>query len=256
MANEYHKRSIMPAFTDQPKEGEAVGRMVLAFGEIEYLLSFMAAWNSHSTDEMLRVLYRIGATSSRLAAADAIVRAVCIERNLIEEYDVAYSAIIWCLRTRNRYAHCNWGGGFSGLFFVDLQDVAKAETGFEHKWRHVDLPLLEKQERHFLYVLEWLEYLSEEILVRAGSKESHIFPKPPMRQPPPAHNSPSKHVPHWISAELKAQHLEHALAEESGVKSPTRKSAIHDNKRQTKKERKAENDRRAQKTDPNAKGDS
>jgi hypothetical protein len=54
-------RTINPAFAHHPKEADIVGRLVLSFGEMEYLLSFIAAWNSHSTDEMLKVLYRIWA---------------------------------------------------------------------------------------------------------------------------------------------------------------------------------------------------
>jgi hypothetical protein len=203
-------RSINPAFTHHPAEADTIGRMVLSFGEMEYLLSFMAAWNSHRTDDTLRVLYRISTTSSRLAAADSIIRPVCIEHQLFDEYDEAYSALIWCLATRNRYAHCNWAGDKEGLFFVDLQDAALAETGFDHDWRHVDLPLLKQQESHFLYVLEWLEYLSDEILVRAGTKQIQIFPKPQVKQPPPAYNPPSQHVPRWISEELKARHVTRA----------------------------------------------
>lgn len=216
-------RSISPAFAQHPAEANTIGRMVLSFGEIEYLLSFMASWNSARTDDMLRVLYRIGTTSSRLAAADSILRSVCIEHELIEEYDAAHSALIWCLATRNRYAHCNWAGDKEGLYFVDLQAAAEAETGFEHDWRHVDLPLLMAQESYFLYVIEWLEFIGDEILVRAGSRKSHISPKPQVRLPPPAYNPPSQHVPHWIAEAQKARHLARAAEEESGAQRPTRK---------------------------------
>lgn len=232
-------RTISPAFTQSPAEADIVGRMVLSFGELEYLLSFMASWNSHRTNDTLRVLYRIIATSSRLDAADSIVRPVCIEHNLISEYEEAYSAIIWCLRTRNRYAHCNWVGDKNGLYFVDLQAAAAAETGFEHDWRHVDLALLRQQEAYFLYAIQWLEFIHDEIVVRAGKAKVNINPRPQLRRPPPAYNPPSQHVPQWISAELKARHQARATEEESGIQRSTRKRlALEANmaRKRTKKE--------------------
>src|SRR5262249_10245563 len=98
-------------------------------------------------------------------------------------------------------------------------------------------------EAYFLYVIKWLEYISEEILFRAGAKRIQIFPKPQLRQPPPAHNPPSQHIPHWIGEAQKARHVERALAEESGAPIPTRKWAAQE-KRKQEKRAKREADRR------------
>jgi hypothetical protein len=249
---------INPAFFRHPKDAAIIGRMVVAFGELEYLISVLSAWtNERQPNDILRVLYRINATSSRIAAADSLLRPFCLSLNLIEEYEIAYSALWWCLSTRNRYAHCNWADHPSsedGLFFVDLQSAAAEESGFEHDWRHVDVPLLQQQESFFEYTQDWLQYLDGELAVRSGKKKVHPYPRPSVREPPPAHNPPSQHIPQWISEALKARHLERAAQEESGAPRPTRKQVDQDNRRQE-KHAKREADRQRDLAKHSKKGD-
>jgi hypothetical protein len=257
MAGEWHSmQRINPAFFHHPKEAEIIGRMVVSFGEMEYGISNIAAYTTAQPDDLLRVLYRISNTSSRISAADFLLRPICLSLSLIEEYEAMHSGILWCLATRNRYAHCNWGAHYdpdSGVFFVDLQSVAEEETGFDHNWRHLDLPLLKQQEEYFAYVIEWLDYLDGEIPVRRGLKQLHASPKPQVIQPPLAHNLPSKHIPHWISAAQRARHKARAAEEESAAQRSTRKLVAQEKRKQEKLAKKAESDRRSQAKDPNAK---
>jgi hypothetical protein len=59
-------------------------------------------------------------------------------------------AVLACLKIRNQYAPCNWAetDPKAGLFFADLQDSATRQDWFTN-WKHVDVPLLARQEAFF-----------------------------------------------------------------------------------------------------------
>lgn len=146
---------INPAFHRFPSEAIIIGRLVVAFGELEYMTVDRAAraitpFASGDLDKyhsIIKALYRLRSTSSRLNAADAIMRPFYHLAELENEYCHMFSALRYCLRIRNQFAHCNWADDANeGLFFTDLQESADSIQAFVHHWYHVDVNILDSQE--------------------------------------------------------------------------------------------------------------
>jgi hypothetical protein len=152
---------INPAFDRFPREAHFIGRILASFGEIEFSVCRNAGHAAVMPDQIPKALYRLRTTSSRLDAADAIMRPAFDANGLSDEYRIATRGVSYCLRVRNKYAHCNWADDTSaGLFFADLQEAADAEIGFAVWFQHVDAPLLEAQYGFFSHVMEWLTFRS------------------------------------------------------------------------------------------------
>ncbi len=67
---------INPAFDRFPQEAHYIGRILASFGEIEFSVCRIAGHAVGMPDQIPKALYRLRTTSSRLDAADAIVRPV------------------------------------------------------------------------------------------------------------------------------------------------------------------------------------
>jgi hypothetical protein len=149
---------INPAFHRHPDEAAIIGRLVVAFGELEYITVTIAGRAMSHREAVYRALYRLRSTSSRIEAADALMRPTFIANDLDGEYGHMIGAVRYCLRIRNQYSHCNWTDN-GGLFFTNLEDSSAPATGFEHRWYHVDVPVLEAQEAYFVYAQSWLYHM-------------------------------------------------------------------------------------------------
>ena len=126
-----HKFRINPAFHRYPQEEALIGCLLGSFGEVEYQIVLSAArahdHTLHPHFSVLRALYRLRATSSRIEAADAFMRPVFEGLGLVEEYRQMSAAVRHSLKIRNQFSHCNWADhAAGGLFFADLEDSAAA----------------------------------------------------------------------------------------------------------------------------------
>jgi hypothetical protein len=89
---------INPAFHRYPDEAAIVGRLLSAFGELEFLVIEQARRaTANDRNSFLRAMYRLRAMSARLQAADAFMKPVCERFELGSEYDVIKKAIDHCL---------------------------------------------------------------------------------------------------------------------------------------------------------------
>lgn len=206
---------INPTFDRFPEEANLVGRILSSFGELELTICHSAQMALNlENDAVLKTLYRIRATSSRIDTADGLMRSIYEKHGLIESYTQAMSMLRHCLIIRNQYAHCNWADHVrGGLFFADLQTSAKNQN-FDHHYRHVDVPLLTAQLDYFKVTIERLRSLDHQLMVKEGRPTFHAWPEPPSSTPPLLHNPPSQHVPPWLSPELQEAHLKRALESE------------------------------------------
>jgi hypothetical protein len=220
---------INPAFKRFPQHAALIGRILVAFGELEYAFCRNAGLILDNYITVARLLYNQRQTSSRIESADILVRPVFEAHNLLVEHENAYAMVRHCLTIRNQYAHCNWADDASqpesGLFFADLQTSAK-RPDFEHSWKHVDVPLLTDQEQYFSDTLEWLDFLKHEIALKKGQLSSHAWPKPSERTPPPLHNPASQHVPPWLSGDALSRHKERAEESERAGQQPERPPSV------------------------------
>ncbi|AUC94590.1 hypothetical protein CWS35_10175 [Bradyrhizobium sp. SK17] len=205
-----------PAFDRFTAEGALVGRMLSSFGEIEVSLCRNAAQATLLGDTLMKALYAIRTTSTRIETAHRLMQPYFKQHGILDDYQNTMDTVWHCLKIRNQYAHCNWGDNLTaGLFFADLQVSADSDN-FSHTWRHVDVPLLEQQFTYFGWTMEMIEFTHHEMGVKMGHIQSHVWPRPKVPAPAPLHNPPYEHVPPWLSEDEKALHLARALASQGG----------------------------------------
>ena len=202
---------INPAFDDFPDEGFIVGKLVVSFGELELFCGLLAGDAIKNQDMALRAMYRSRSTSARIDLADVLMRGAFISVGLNDEYEEMLSAVPHSLSIRNQYAHCHWAPGQDGLFFADLEKAEKRAEEFIYDQRHVDLILLQKKECYFDYARSMLLFLQSELQIKSGNKKYHSGPCPAKQAPPSMYNPPDLHIPHWLSEDMKRQHLERAV---------------------------------------------
>jgi hypothetical protein len=214
---------INPAFHRWPGEATVIGRLVVAFGELELEVASLAGKVLDKQYQILRAIYRLGMTSARIDMAFELMRDTLRYNGLTQEYEEAIKAVGFCLTIRNTYAHCHWADHQeAGLFYTNLQEAAKRSEGFDYAWRHIDVPLLLTQEEYFTYALEILRYLGHEQALRRGVLKIHVWPRPQALTPPTLHNPGDQHVPPWLSKAEKELHLARARAAQGGAPTPTR----------------------------------
>jgi hypothetical protein len=218
---------INPALHRFKDEAAIIGRIAVAFAELEYMISVCAGEALGDSDLILKTLYRLKSASARVNAADALMQPTYAKAGLGNEQARMFESLNHCVRIRNQFAHCNFGDHQdAGLFFVDLEKSARAPVGFNHDWKHVDVPLLESQEAWFVHTLGWLFYLQHELPFRRGTPKPPRFPIPTIQSPPPLHNLASQHIPPWLTEDQKVQHLERAKVEEQCAPQPVRPPSV------------------------------
>lgn len=221
------KAKINPALHRFPREAAVLGRIVLAFGELEYMLIFCVSHALKDDFHFTKATYRLRSTSSRIQVADVFLRTTYRAYGVETEYSTMLGALKHCQSIRNQYSHCNWGDHHeAGLFFADLKESADAAAGFIHHWNHIDLNLVEAQEDYFIYTQSWLYWLEHELRVRREEISINPFPKPPEQERPPLHNPRSQHIPLWLPEGLQAQHLARALESEARAPQPERPPSV------------------------------
>src|SRR5580692_6983752 len=245
---------INPAFDRYPIEAQYVGKLLAGFAEIEFSVCRSAGYAAGMERDVLKALYRLRATSSRIAAADALGKPGFREADLLTEYATALGMVGICLRIRNQFAHCNWADHLetpgSGLFFTDLQESASADEGFDQAWYHVDVPLLTEHETYFATTMEWLWFLYINLRLARGDAQGDAWPKPPALAQPLFHNPPEKHTPPWLSEDQKALHIARAQAARGGAPTPTPKQQALDKARAGKRAREQADRDRAKRSNP------
>jgi hypothetical protein len=235
-----------PAFDRFPEEAALVGRILSAFGEVEATVCRNAAHATSMGNTVMKALYGIRMTSTRIDTADRLMRPYFEHHDLAEEHKTAMEMVGHCLKIRNQYAHCNWGDHHrAGLFFADLQTSADTDD-FSHHWKHVGPTILDEQFQYYGMTMELLEFLHHEMAVKLGHIQYHVWPRPTVPSPPPLHNPPGEHVPPWISEEEKALHLARALASQGGPPTPTPGQQAFDKARAEKKAKQQEQIRRSE----------
>jgi hypothetical protein len=205
---------LMPAFHRFPQEAAIIGRIIVGIGELEFILARCVGEALQDETTALRTIFRLGSTSARFDAAECLAASKYRAAKLATEFAETVRAVRNCYKIRNQYAHSHWADHPRfGLFFTNLEVAAERAEGFDLQFKHVDLPLLERQQDYFLYAIDCLQFILAEYPIRIGKKKvPHGFPWPPKQATPPLHNPPKEHVPPWLTEAQKRRHIE--LAEE------------------------------------------
>ncbi len=187
---------LLTEFETFPTERDLIGQMLMAYGEIEFILiaSISVALDiDHHT--AARILFRVRGESARLRVSDAILRPAFAKHKLRDKWITAYSAADHCKKIRNQYAHCHWQLHEDKLHFVDLdQDAGETkEEILNVTFYPIDLALIERQYTYFEYALAWLYCLYDRLLRKVGKKpDIPPFPEPKSIPRPPLDNRPKK----------------------------------------------------------------
>lgn len=216
---------LNPVFDRHPFEGSMVGRMLLNYGELELMVGMLLGNALNSQDTALKTMFRIIGESSRVNAADALMRDAFVREGLESEYADMIGAVRWCVRARNQYAHCHWADDPrdpAGIYFTELSEPAKAIEGFRYWFRHVDVTLLMEQATYFEYAGDCLAYVNFEYLFRQGKRAAHNALMPSKRIQPSWHNPPLQHIPPWLDQVGQQQHIEHFQQSESPDPPPSK----------------------------------
>jgi hypothetical protein len=141
---------INPALERHPKHALLIGKIVLAFGEIEFSVCRNAGLAHELLGEILHTVYHTRASAARVDFCLNIIAQECKELKLSKELETCRYMVSNCSQIRNRYAHCNWADSEhhprAGLFYADLEESEfEANREFFHHYRHVDVKLLKSQ---------------------------------------------------------------------------------------------------------------
>lgn len=173
---------MLTEFRNFPEEQEVLGRILIAYGEIEWaLVECLRHILDIEISAAVRILFRVRGEGARMQVADAIARPAFMKIGLGPKWGNAFGAAKVCKDIRNQYAHCHWrvlDDGF--LRFMNLDDEAGtvAEGAIKAKLIALNLDLLRSQDQYFGYALDWLYYLAEEYRKRAGRSSSHALTEP------------------------------------------------------------------------------
>lgn len=147
-------------------ESDIIGRMVIEYGELEWVLCLLVRHVTGDMDVAVKSLYRARGESQRLDIADALIRNR-INPAIKQIYEETLSHVRACLTIRNRYAHSNWiRAGSDKLAYIDIEELAKRNdpVDFDHLTHyHLTKELVEDQARFFNDVMQNMTYLNMEI---------------------------------------------------------------------------------------------
>jgi hypothetical protein len=175
-----------------PKEMAVVGRLLVAYGELEVdLMNCVQVARKFDLNATLKAMFRVRGETSRVDIADGLGRAVYVAAGLAAEFDAMIAALRHCLRIRNKYAHAYWHDPDQGkhLCYVSLEELAKEpDTVLDLKvlrFFYLDEGLLLQQEAFFNCTTELIRYVNLEGQYRVGSIKQQIFALPNVVAPPP-----------------------------------------------------------------------
>lgn len=210
-----------------PAQAAIAGNIVISYGEIELRTAICLGTILGEQDRALRMMFRIFGETSRITAADALMRPHFKEVGLEGEFSEILGAVRYCVTLRNRYAHCHWADHHkAGVFFALFDEPAKSHESFSFLWRHIDQPLLEAQWAYMDYAGQGLDFLDAEYKLRAKKLKRHVWSMPPKLEQPKPHNPLMAHVPPWLPLSAQTLHLAHALELEPDAPKPKPKSQV------------------------------
>jgi hypothetical protein len=117
--------NVLIEFNDFPQHRELVGRLLIAYGELEFIVVHCLGEALNITPSAaVRILFRVRGEAARIGVADAIARPAFIKVGLGDQWGTAIGAAKKCLKYRNLYAHCHWRLIDGVLRFMDLDEEA------------------------------------------------------------------------------------------------------------------------------------
>src|SRR3954454_10136682 len=184
---------ILAPFKNFPAEDEIIGRLLAGYGELEADLVICVQTPSGNFDSVFKAIFRHRPLTERINEAERLGSAAFNGLKLGNDFNEAIASMRHCLRVRNQYAHSVRGHDPKPwrLAYTDLEDLAKQNATIPDLHtippKHVDLQLLQNQDRFFFYTSILLSHLTSESQIRAGKSSRCGFARPRQMLPPPLH---------------------------------------------------------------------
>jgi hypothetical protein len=200
---------ILLPFKNFPAEAEIIGRLLAGYGELEAGLVTCVQAPSGNFDSVFKAIFQHRQLTERINKAEHLGSAIFKAMNLGNDFDEAIASMRHCRTVRNQYIHSAWWldpdpqrlghtkmdveDFFKNrrLAYTDLEDLAKQNVVIPHLHsippKHVDLQLLQDQDRFFTYTSDLLSYLTSESQTRAGRPATRRVSRPRQISPPPPH---------------------------------------------------------------------
>src|SRR5262249_59726894 len=105
---------VMPAFHRFQSEAAIIGRLLAGYAELEIALLNCVSIVRGDFDATLKAMFRVRGETARINVGDALGRQAYRELDLGRDFELALSAMRYCLKIRNQCAHCNWYDDRSG----------------------------------------------------------------------------------------------------------------------------------------------
>jgi hypothetical protein len=187
-------RPLLKGFTNFPKEGALVGRLLAAYGELEIDVMNCVGIVTKLNDinDALKTMYRHRGENKRLNNAERLGLPHYTRRGLGGEFSSALGAVRECLLVRNLYSHCQWyDDNTDELAFVNLEEIAKRKAHVkaisDANRFHVTVPFLQDQEAYFQETSRFIHWLNYEYRFLGGEFPNRLIARPAQRPPPPLH---------------------------------------------------------------------
>lgn len=183
--------NVLVEFEKFPLERELLGKLLIAYGEIEFaLVDCLRQVLNNDLSTSIRILFRVRGEGARMEVADALVRPAFAGIGLGGKWGNAIGAARTCKNIRNQYAHCHWRLLDDGVLrFMNLDVEAETPEGpIKAEAIPLKLDLLQRQDQYFEYTLDWLYYLAEEYKKQAGRSSSHDLTEPKSISAPPLYD--------------------------------------------------------------------
>lgn len=181
---------LLEPFVTFPAEGVLIGKLLLAYGEIENSMCSCVAYTRDDVDAVIKAMFRLRGETQWVDIADALGRSPYRALGFETQFSEAIAGSRHWLKIRNQFAHCNWHVDNAGrLCFIDMQEIAEKNAVIVNlaglTFHYIDLSLLRNQERFFQYIADCFLFLNFEGRKKTGKIPTHGFVAPKKVQPPP-----------------------------------------------------------------------
>lgn len=162
--------SLLIQFERHPAELAAVGKIVLAYGELEFaFMDTLRAVLNEDLGRAARTIYRLKSESNRLEIADALLAPALADYPFGGMWNEAYCALKFCKNIRNQYAHAQWVNDDGQLRFGDLDEAAQSKGDkFKIRLRPISLAALTKQLAYFEYAHHLVMWIGDQVRLAEG----------------------------------------------------------------------------------------
>ena len=157
--------TLLIQFDDHQEELALIGKMILAYGELEFaVMDIVRATMGGDTEKAVKVIYRLRSESNRLEVADALITPDMRGKSYGGYWHEVYCALKRCKTIRNQYAHGQFISDGGILRFGDLDEAATSKADkFQIRMRPIHLKTLKEQWLYFEYAHHIALWLSDQI---------------------------------------------------------------------------------------------